>query len=765
MQDQTAVAAGDFDQLRASWRALLDGGPNYDPQDPDIQRRIAGPGGIDETARTNLGTLNTAPNRPYLWADLPSDTLSDQITISYERLRTMALAHNTRGSTFYNSADMRAAVIEGMDWLYANRYFIREPYGNWFPWQIGIPLALCDLVVLLYEYLSATQIAAWMAVVDSFMPSPRYTAANLIFTCQVVAERAILAQDPGKIALARDSITPLFQYVEVGDGFYRDGSFIQHERVPYTGGYGAALLGTLTRFIYLVANSPWAVNSASLANAYRWVYDSFEPVIYRGAMMDMVRGREISRETSQDHAVGQSVIGTIALLADATTGADRDALRGMVARWLRSDTYAPPLARFSVGTIARLKELLATVQPRPPLDTFRMFPQMDRAVVHRPKFAFGISMSSSRIYNFETNSFLRENKRGWYTADGMTYLYNADLGQFSGDFWPTVDARRLPGITVDSTLPREPYSGEIYLSPRTWVGGVSLLNWCGVVGMDYAAWGSSLVARKSWFVFDSVIIAAGSNISAADGRPIETIVENRKLELPRSRLSIDGVVQTNIAPWSQTTRNSRWAHLATGITGGGIGYYFFRPTALVVMREERTASWFEINETFGSQTPVTRPYLSLALNHGTNPSNAGYAYVLLPNRNLHQTAAFARNPTVAVLAHSAEVHAIKDTRRNMLGAAFWQNEPQVVAENGVPLITCRGQAAVMLWEARGQLSVAVADPTQLGTTIELTIHRPAASVIAADPGVTMVQIGEQIVLRIEVGGAKGRTFGAQLRLQ
>lgn len=763
MQDQI-VAASDFDRMRTAWRALLDGGPDYDPQDPDIQFRINGPGGIDETARNSLTTLNIAPNRTTLWADSPGDILSDEITRCYERLRSMALAHATRGSAFYGDPAVRAAVIGGLDWLHENRYFIREIYGNWYPWQIGIPLALCDTVVLLYEHLSAGQIAAWMAVVDYFTPEPRYTAANLIWTCTVVGQRAILAQDATKTALARDGIEPALQYVETGDGFYRDGSFIQHERLPYTGGYGAALLGTLTRLLYLLANSPWAIDSPGFANVYHWIYDSFEPVIYRGAMMDMVRGRDISRETSQDHVVGQSTIGTIALLADATTGVDREALRAMVARWLLSDTYAPPLARFSIGTIVRLKQILATVEPRPLLNTFRAFPQMDRAVVHRPDYAFGIAMSSSRIYNFETNSFLRENKRGWYTADGMTYLYNADLGQFSGDFWPTVDARRLPGITVDSTLPREPYSGEIYLSPNPWVGSVALLNWCGVVGMDYAAWGSSLVARKSWFIFDDSIVALGSNISATDGRPIETIVENRKLELARARLSIDGFVQPSTIPWSQTIQNSSWAHLSTGIANAKMGYYFFDPTTIDAKRESRTASWFEINETFGSQTPVTRTYLSLAIGHGVSPSRASYAYALLPNRTPNETAAFARAPSLAVLARSAAVHAVKDSRYNMVGAAFWQSEPQIVAENGVPLITCNGQAAVMIREANNQLAVAVADPTQLGTTIELTIHRPVRSVIKADPGIAVVEAGERLVLRVDVSGAKGRTFSVRLRV-
>ncbi|MEU1607725.1 hypothetical protein, partial [Micromonospora matsumotoense] len=35
----------------------------------------------------------------------------------------------------------------------------------------------------------------------------------------------------------------LFRYTSLGDGFYQDGSFVQHDVVAYTGTYGAVLLG------------------------------------------------------------------------------------------------------------------------------------------------------------------------------------------------------------------------------------------------------------------------------------------------------------------------------------------------------------------------------------------------------------------------------------------------------------------------------------------------------------------------------------------
>lgn len=52
----------------------------------------------------------------------------------------------------------------------------------------------------------------------------------------------------------------------------------------------------------------------------------------------------------------------------------------------------------------------------------------------------------------------KENAKGWYTSDGVSYLYNDDLSHFSDDYWATVDPYKLTGITENSEI-REKGSG------------------------------------------------------------------------------------------------------------------------------------------------------------------------------------------------------------------------------------------------------------------------------------------------------------------
>src|SRR5437667_10862961 len=103
--------------------------------------------------------MDKSPGRTALWGYLTSTTISSQISTNYSQLRSMALALRTHGSTLENDASLRADIIGGLDWLYANRYNeTKTYYDNWWDWEIGAPGSLLDIVALVYDSLTPTQI-------------------------------------------------------------------------------------------------------------------------------------------------------------------------------------------------------------------------------------------------------------------------------------------------------------------------------------------------------------------------------------------------------------------------------------------------------------------------------------------------------------------------------------------------------------------------------------------------------------------------------
>ena len=771
--DATPAAADEYDTLRAKWRLQLTGGSGIDTADPDIAARI---GAITSTAQGYLDTLQTGSGRTYLWSDLATWTKSTTVTQTYSRILAMALAYSTTGSSLQGNAALGSAIVAALDWMNANHYGSGiAKYDNWWDWEIGSPQALNDIAVLMYDQLSATQRSNAIAAVDYYVPDPTKrtgtslveTGANRLDKAAVVALRGVLGKSTTKLAQGRDAIGQALLYVTSGDGFYADGSFIQHTNVAYTGSYGLVLVADIARLYYLLNGSTWAVTDANAGNVYDWYERGYKPLVYQGAMMDAVRGRAISRQASSDHDAGRSLTVSLARLAQGAPAANAAAINATVKHWMQRDTtFANYYTGLSLYDIANLKGILAnaSITPDPEQIQTHVFAGMDRALHSYAGYSSLVSMFSTRIAAFEYGN--GENLKGWWTGAGMTWVYNNDLTQFSGDYWPTVNQSRLPGTTTDGSAIATPASFGNYPNTSNWAGGSEVDNLHATAGMQFSmskVTGSTLQGKKSWFLFGDKIIALGSGIANTDGRTVETIVENRKLNAAGSNaLTVNGLAMPTTAGWSATTTSVQWAHLAGSVSGADIGYWFPAPVNLAGLREQRSGSWQQIN-TGGPATTVTNTFLSLALSHGAGPTNASYAYVILPNYTAARTASFAAGPTVTILENSADAHAARDTASGVTGANFWNDATKTVADANGPYLTSNRKASVTVRDTGSELHIAVADPTQANTgTINVELNRSAWQVISRDPAVTVTQLYPTVKLTVNVNGAAGRSYAVTL---
>ena len=750
------VPDAEFDALRLRWQDMLNGGTNLNTGDPDAASNLTA---LAASAQSFWSSMDKSPGRTYLWSDLPSiPNDSGQMWYTYDRLKTMTLAYATAGSTLHSNAVLRADLLNALDWMYANIYNESKPQvGNWWHWQIGVPLRLNDITVLLYDTLSGTQVTNYMNAVNHFTPSATGTAANLVWEATVAAVRAAIVRDSSKLTGAAAALSSVFPYVTSGDGFYTDGSFIQHSYYPYSGSYGSSLVVFLAPILQMLDNSPWEVTDPKATNVFQWAYNTYQPVIYKGAMMDMVRGRAIARDDETDQIIGQQTVAAILRLAQFAPPADAAALKSMVKYWIQSDTALNFTATTDLGTVPLAQAILAdaNLPSRGELLGHYHFGSMDRVVHLRPGFGIGLSLFSSRIANYE--SINTENLHGWYTAEGMTYLYNADLTQFSDCFWPTVNPYRLPGTTVD-TQTRANSSGAGYLGAYNWVGGAALGGW-GAVGMQLDAWNSDLTAKKSWFMFDDEMVCLGAGITSTSNRVIETIVENRKLTAAGTNtLTVNGIPKPAPLGWSETMAGTSWAHLAGSVSGADIGYYFPQPASVNGLREARTGTWYDIDPyEIGSTTdPLTRNYLTLWFNHGVNPANAAYSYVLLPGKSASQTADYAASPATEILQNSGTIQAVREGPLGVTAANFWTDGPSSVAD-----ITVDRKASVVVQLTETNLAVAVADPTQTNTAgITVTLNQAVAQTLSQDPGISVSQLTPSLQFTASTAGAAGKSFKA-----
>ncbi|GAB6937875.1 polysaccharide lyase 8 family protein [Isoptericola variabilis] len=783
-----AVPASTTAELVERWAVLQTGGPGLDLADAHVKAAVRR---VDQAATTVLATLDRTAGRTSLWPDLADWTRSNTVTTTFKRLRSVAVAWATPGTSVAGDTAVADVVADGITWMHDHVYGPGLPrFDNDWDWEIGSASALADTLVVLRDHLGDA-LARSTAAIDHYTPDPNLwradrqiaTGANRVWIATVVAVRAALDGDEASLGRVRDALSDVegggansvLAFVDggtaegegTGEGFFRDGSFLQHWKHPYNGGYGKELLGTLSSLLHLLGDSPWQVTDPALANVYAWVTDAFDPLMVRGDMVASVCGREIARPSKQGHAPTQTVIeGTLRLIPSAPE-AQAATLTSLVAQWITEDTYRDFLAATTPASVVAANALLAaSPTPRGALVTHRQYPAMDKAVHHRPGFAVSVSAYSARVYNYE--SIQNENLHGWHLSDGMVLLYTDDLGHYSEDYWPTVDPYRLPGTTVDTArLANSAHFRET--NDATWVGGAAVPGaTVGAYGQDLRARGSDLRALKSWFLVDDVVVCVGSGITAPAAGGVETVVENRKVR-DGAALVVDGAAQPIGNGWSATLDDVRWCHLS-----GTAGYVFPGGARLHALREDRTHTWREINVKYGTDTPVTRPYVTAWLDHGAAPAGAVYAYVMLPAADADATRAFAEAcgtaPGLRIIGQDADVHAV--ALGGTVAANFWA-AASVPTGAGVPgeggALHADGPASVVVHEAGAgsgatewtrPTTVAVSDPTQTRDQVVVDLLRDGLRFVSADPGVTVTRQGVGWRIVAATAGLAGATVTA-----
>lgn len=687
---------GAFAAMRANWNDFVTGG-DFDPTDPALAQAVAA---LDERVQPYVAGVDRSPVRTRVFTELPmteeesnGDSRTMKETVLW--LQYMAIAYRTPGSQFEGDADVLTDILAGLeDW---NRLAYNEDQhefdSRWWQWEIGATRPLATTCSLLYEHIPAEARDRYLAAIDHFVPDPRYNyppdsprrtvsdGANRIDLCQAVMVRGVAGNNAERVATARDALSEAFVYADHGSGIYRDGSFIQHKWIAYNGGYGLVFLAGNVRLLNLLAGSPWDLIGAERDFLFDVVESGYIPMMIDGQIPSMVAGRAITRWDRSEHTRGHGVEGNVLLLSQAADSATSARWRAIVKGWLQRDTWDDPLEGADVAKTAVVTQLLAddSVQPAPEPTGHTMFANMARAIHRGRGWALAIAMSNNRIGSYETLN--GENRKGWHMGAGAAYLYNySDGGQYSDSYWPTVDPYRIVGTTVDTQeLPHRPDGSYAHSMRTSHTGGAVLNGKFAAVGMDLEGIVDRrdsapevlppVRAKKSWFCFDDYVVALGAGVTGSSGNRVETILENRQLGTDGDNaLIIDGTAQPTTQGWSDQFSNVGWAHLE-----GVAGYVFIDGAGVNALREERTGSWADVTTNNNPPTdPITRRYLTLWFDHGVDPADKTYAYLLAPGATPARTAELADDPgNVQILANDSRVQAVKVPRLGITAANFF----------------------------------------------------------------------------------------------
>nr|BFE78560.1 hypothetical protein GCM10020093_011610 [Planobispora longispora] len=193
-----------------------------------------------------------------------------------------------------------------------------------------------------------------------------------------------------------------------------------------------------------------------------------------------------------------------------------------------------------------------------------------------------------------------------------------------------------------------------------------------------------------------------------------------------------------------------------GPSGGARRVRPARRRPLRSLREERTG-----RERPGRPAEATRSYATLWLDHGVDPVDAGYAYLLLPNASLAGTRARAAAVGRAgVLANTAGQQGVRIPSLGITAVNFWIGG----AAGG---LTASGPCSVLIREyGDGTATLTVSDPRRDLEELTVAWDRPVTGVLRGHRLLRSATTGEGLILafgRLADRGGASQTVTVRLR--
>lgn len=568
--DPNTLTEADCTAVKDNWRYLLTGSEeDNDMSNPIIASKIESIAANGKSSWENI--IKDAESKELFKGT--TTTTSNNMTSDYSKIYNMALAYGTPGSSLYKNEDLRDDILYALEWMHKNRYGYAEIEGtgwrsprafNWWDWQIGTPNHLTKIMLIMEEFLTAKQKEDYLALFDYLVPQVWSDGSNKLNIGRSMITSALLQNNPSKVFKVQNQLDDLFMYMDIerptsgvayyderttdhgGQGFYTDGSYVFHTLHAMNGTYGTEHFAEIGKYITLFKGTAFEITSPQTDNIADWIYNSFEPIIYQGAVFRLMKGRD----PTGTHSTGLSILSGMISVLDSLSFEDQARVKSIIKKQVTEDTSVNVYNSLGLtGAIALIKIMEDdSIEPKQEYKINKVYYNEDKVVHQRDDFALSVSMSSSRIFNYECiNS---QNMTGWYVGDGMVeYNVKGDFLQSSDGYWSGIDPYRLPGTTVD-TQERQAVTiaqGNEYLSSKDFVGGVS----DGVYGAaamwlesyhndeDYGTDGGSyggkapkhdcnLQAKKAYFMFDDEMVCLGSDVNASNGYDVLTIIDNRK---------------------------------------------------------------------------------------------------------------------------------------------------------------------------------------------------------------------------------------------
>lgn len=607
--------------------------------------------------------------------------------IHVDRLYDFVFAYTHPKNSYYQNEDLYHKIVKGLEYWHH-----RNPHcNNWWYNQIAEPQKLGILLIQMrvgkrqIPEVLETKVLQRMRK-DGGHPA-RWTGANRTDIALHWIYRACLQKNDVDLKTAVENVYSPLSYT-VKEGFQHDNSYFQHGVQLYIGGYGDEILKGVTQVALYTKGTKYALDDERIQFLRHFMCGTYYQVIRGQYMLFDVLGRGVSRNngTQKSHA---------ALFAKRMLELDP----------VHIDEYN--------AIIARLEGKKSANYGIKPLHTHYF--RGDYALHVRPHYTFDVRMVSNRTMRCEYGN--GENLKTYFMSDGCTNIVTE--GDEYARIFPVWNWNRIPGVTAPQldTIPRTVIDWQTK-GTSVFAGGVSDSLY-GVSVYSYLDTYADIntAAKKSWFFFDDEIICLGAGINSTAGVPVCTTINQCLLSKKEVILS-QSKKQSMVKEGDFVYDSPEW------VLHNGIGYVFPAGGNLFLSKKIQTGSWYSINHT-ESKNEQQQEVFTLGFNHGCNPRNATYAYIVVPGIHSARKMNHYRKSPVEILANTDSMQIVRHTKLGIWQMVFYK---EGTFRSGELSVSVDKACALMIKDGHcGNAELHIADPGQTQSCIKVELLIPEIS--------------------------------------
>jgi chondroitin AC lyase len=639
---------------------------------------------INVASTANMNTWISNQNINGSWPDLTYGTLtvSQSATDNHvTRLWNLAAACSKTGNAKYNDAVYKDAIKRGLQFWYTSN--TTDP--NWYFNKILFPQKLGELLIFMRVFdgyipkTTSTGIDE-PEIISLFSPTAindityQGTGANAIDIGLHYVYRGLLTDDGTLLAATKNKLESVLADNIVGDLIYQD-----HGPQIMTASYGWEFCDGLINLASFLADSPAAfdTNSANFGKVLRFIRET-QISSTRGKSWDFsVLGRSVSRLNGMTASMNY-----LQILADYVDPAN-------------STEYLDALSRLKGTNPANYKVR----------EFNKHYWASDYTQHARNGYLFTVRNTSTRTVEAEKGN--GENLKANYFSYGANFI-SVDGDEYT-NIMPVWDWSMIPGTTFPytTTFPTRTDWGTNY-AVNSFVGGVSDgVHGASVLNLTK----SGIQAKKSWFFFDDEIVCLGAGIIDNSNRNVRTTINQSWMKTFSNSCSVDSTTEIEQGVSGSTYTNSTLKY----IRNGSVGYYFPNQGNVKYTMKTQSGKWSSINSLVGSSTVESGYVFSLWLDHGNNPNNASYSYIVVPGIDSQQKAQSYDATAIEIIQNTSDIQAVYHKTLDILQVIFHQAG---TVNFGNKSVSVDNPCALMF--KNGTL-ITVSDPFQTRTSISVTV--------------------------------------------